>query len=130
MSEDNLKVLVADDEMHIRLIIKAYLAPYRVDVIEARDGKEVLQILRENNMDLVILDITMPLLGGQEVLNQMLLDERLAKIPVIVYTAGGFEKEVENRLKTSSAAFLEKSNIGDDLIPAVKDILGPRLEKK
>lgn len=125
-----MKVLVADDEMHIRLIIKAYLAPYRVDVIEARDGKEVLQILRENNMDLVILDITMPLLGGQEVLNQMLLDERLAKIPVIVYTAGGFEKEVENRLKTSSAAFLEKSNIGDDLIPAVKDILGPRLEKK
>lgn len=130
MDEDNLKILIADDEMHIRLIIKAYFAPYKVEVYEAKDGKETMGILKENNIHLLILDNAMPLMTGQEVINQMLLDDRLKKIPVITYTAGGFDRETENRLKASSTAFIEKANIGDDLLPTVKDILGHSLKKK
>ena len=130
MSLDKLKILIIDDEMHIRLIIRAYLAPFDVEVTETRDGREGLDLMRDKGaIDLVILDYAMPLMSGQEVLNEMLKDEKLRKIPVIVYTAGGFEKDVENRLKTSSTAFMEKSNLGDDLIPTIQEILGPRLKK-
>ena len=124
-----MKILIVDDETHIRLIIKAYLAPYKVEIIEARNGKEALEILREAPVDLVVLDYTMPVMSGQEVLNQMFLDEELNKIPVIIYTAGGFEEEIKHWLKTSSAAFIEKSNLVDDLIPTIKDIVGDRLLK-
>ncbi len=129
MEKDKLRILIVDDEVHARLIMKAYLSPYEVEVIEARDGKESLEILKNNDIDLVILDYTMPIMSGQEVINQMLSDENLKNVPVIVYTAGGFEKEIENQLKTFSTAFLEKSNLGDDLIPIIREILGPRLKK-
>ncbi len=129
MSEDKLKILIIDDEMHVRLIIKAYLSPYNVEIIEARDGKEGLDYLNKNKVDLVILDNTMPMMTGQELLDYMIEDKKLEKIPVIIYTAGGFEREVENRLKISSSSFLEKSNLGDDLIPAITEIVGNRLKK-
>lgn len=125
-----MKILIVDDEMHIRLIIKAYLSSYKVELIEARNGKEAVEILREMPVDLVILDYTMPVMSGQEVLNEMSLSEKLNKIPVIIYTAGGFEEEIEHWLKTSSAAYIEKSNLGSDLIPTVKDILGNQFIKQ
>ncbi|MFH1416631.1 MAG: response regulator [Elusimicrobiota bacterium] len=130
MGDDRLKILVVDDEMYVRLIVKAYLSPYKVEIIEAVDGKEGLDILREDyaEIDLVILDNTMPMMTGQEVLDEMNNDENLGKIPVIVYTAGGIGRDLEAHLKVSSSAFLEKSNLGDDLIPTIKGILGDRLE--
>jgi CheY-like chemotaxis protein len=129
MSGDRLSILIADDEMNLRVIIKAYLSEYDVDLVEARNGKEALDYVRKNPVDLMILDNGMPLMTGQEVLENMLKDPALEKIPVIVYTAGGMERHVENMLKTSATAFLEKSNLGDDLVPTIKKLLGPCLKK-
>ncbi len=127
MKKDKLKILIVDDSRLLRMITRAYLAPYEVDIIEASDGEKGLEILRKSNIDLVILDYTMPLMSGQEVLDQMILDKNLKNVPVIVYTTGSFEKEIENRLMTTSFAFVRKSNLGDDLIPTIKDILGKHL---
>lgn len=130
MSTEKLKILVVDDEIYARVLIKAYLAPYQVEIIEAKDGKEAMEILKADSVDLIILDYTMPVLNGLEVLNRMQLDKNLVKIPVVVYTAGGFEEEIERWLKTAAAAFVEKANLGEDLIPTLKDILGDRLKRK
>ncbi len=127
MKKNKLKILIVDDSRLLRMITRAYLAPYEVDIVEASDGEKGLEILKNNDIDLVILDYTMPLMSGQEVLDQMILDENLKNVPVIVYTTGAFEKEIENRLMTTSFAFVRKSNLGDDLIPTIKDILGKRL---
>jgi CheY-like chemotaxis protein len=129
MEQDKLKILVIDDEMHIRLIIRAYLAPYNTDIIEAKDGKEGLEIMRNTKVDLVIVDFAMPMMSGLEVIENMINDEQLSMLPVILYTAGGFEKEMENKMKRTATAFLEKTNLGHDLIPILTDILGDRLKK-
>lgn len=129
MEKDKLKILVVDDEMHVRIIIRAYFAPYDVEILEARDGQEGLDIMKKDDIDLVILDYTMPMMTGQEVLENMVSNQKLEKIPVVLYTAGGFDKEIENQLKSNATAFLEKSSLGDDLIPTVKEILGFRLQK-
>jgi len=130
MSDDRLTILLTDDEAHVRLIVKAYFAPYDVEILEARNGREALEVLRAHDIDLLVLDFTMPIMTGNEVLKQMSLDEKLDSIPVIVYTAGGFDSDMEKWLRKSSAAFLEKSNLGDELIPTVKEILGSRLKSK
>lgn len=130
MSEAIPTILIVDDEMHVRLVVKAYLAPYDVKIQEATNGKEGLEIMRAGGIDLVILDNNMPIMTGQEVLSHMVSEGGLKNIPIIMYTAGGFEKETENRLKSASSAFLEKTSLGDDLIPTIEEILGPRLIKK
>ncbi|MFC2048902.1 response regulator [Elusimicrobiota bacterium] len=130
MIDKKLNLLIADDEIYVRIIVKAYFAPYDLEIFEAKDGKEAMQILKSEEIDLLILDYLMPSVNGQEVINRMQLDEKLSKIPVILYSAGGYEEEIENWLKMSSMAYVEKTNIGEELLPTVKDILGSRLKSK
>jgi len=130
MENNKLRILLADDEVHIRLIAKAYFAPYDVEIIEASNGREALDILLENNIDLVILDYTMPIMNGYEVIEKMFENEKLKETPVIVYTAGGFDSGIEGRLRTHSAAFIEKANLGEELIPTVTHLVGRRFQKK
>ena len=125
-----MKILIIDDSRLCRAVLTAYLAPYDVDLAEAECGEEALQMLRDDKKDLVILDYGLPGISGKEVLDLILQDEDLEKVPVIVYTAGGFDKETENWLKSSSTLYLEKSNLGDDLIPAIESLFGDRLQLK
>jgi CheY-like chemotaxis protein len=127
--DNNLKILLVDDEKHVRMILSAYFSVYNVDILEAGNGEEALEIMQKNNVDLVILDYYMPKLGGGAVIKRMLDDERLSKIPLILYTVGKFPEEKDRWLKTSTHAFLNKANVGEDLIPTVKEILGKRLQQ-
>ncbi|MFC2061109.1 response regulator [Elusimicrobiota bacterium] len=129
MFKGKLRFLIADDQDLVRLMIKAYFKPYKVKMIEARNGKEAIKILKKRKIDMMILDYEMPELNGEQVLELMQNDKKLVDVPVILYTAGGLDEEKEKWLKTSTVAFIEKSNIGMDLISTVKDILGSRLEE-
>lgn len=65
------RVLVVDDEPHIRTVLRAYLEADGFDVSEASDGNEALAVLRSSNPDLVLLDVMMPGIDGLEVLRQL-----------------------------------------------------------
>ncbi|MFC2091704.1 response regulator [Elusimicrobiota bacterium] len=128
MKNERLKILLIDDEIDIRMILKAYLSPYHVEVIETDDGTEAIGILNEQDIDLIILDYYMPKMCGEEILVKMLDDKKLENIPVIMYTSGDFEDIKLRQLRHFTHAFLSKSSIGDDLIPTVREILGDRLQ--
>lgn len=130
MSEKKLKILVVDDEEYSRLLVKTHFALYEVEVVESKDGYAALEIMKNNDIDLLIVDYSMPMMTGLEILDQMMSNKKLEHIPAIVYTSGGFDKEIEDRLKTSSVAFLEKTVLGSELIPMVREIVGNRLKKK
>jgi len=125
-----MKILIVDDSRLCRAVLTAYLTPYKADLVEADSGERALEMLRDDKADLIILDYGLPGISGKEVLDLIIKDPDLEKIPVIVYTAGGFGKETENWLKASSTLYLEKSNLGDDLIPAIEGLFGDRLQLK
>jgi two-component system response regulator ResD len=124
---DDVKILIVDDRQHIRTITKIFLSPYNIVTSEAGNGLEAIDMMRENDYDLIILDFKMPKMTGQEVLDLMHQDSRLELIPVIVYTAGGFDENIERWLRSSSIAFMNKMNIGEELVPLITDILGDRI---
>jgi CheY-like chemotaxis protein len=127
---DKLNIVLADDEMHVRMIIKAYLSVYNVKLTDARNGKEALELIRKNpDTDLLIVDYSMPIMNGREVIGWLRGQPDFSHIPVIVYTAGGFSPGEEAEIKSSAEGYIEKSNIGEDLIPTIKDILGSRFKK-
>lgn len=79
-------ILVVEDESDVREILRAILTQSGYSVAEACDGQEALDMLAEMRFDLMILDLLMPRVNGEEVLHK--LDEgRLKTMPVIILTA-------------------------------------------
>ena len=79
------KILVADDEMSIRLLYSEELKEEGYDVVTASNGKEALEIVSREPLDLVILDIKMPEMSGIEVLRQ--IKEKFPNLPVLLSSA-------------------------------------------
>jgi len=80
-------VLVVDDERSIRLLCRVNLTASGIEVLEARDGREALEVVRESHPDLVLLDVMMPEVDGWTVARELARDERTRDIPIIFLTA-------------------------------------------
>jgi response regulator RpfG family c-di-GMP phosphodiesterase len=129
MSGSRLKVIIIDDEYAIRLIIRAYLAPYAVDVIDAKNGEEAFEIMERIVPELVIVDYNMPVMTGREVISRMCEDEKLRNVPIVMYTASNFDDSTLQSMKSMTTAFIQKTRLGDDLVPTLKSMFGDLLEK-
>ena len=101
------RILVIDDSRAVRSLVKMML-PESCQVLEARDGEEGLQRMREAPPELVILDFLMPILGGWEVLQAMQTDPALSRLPLVIMS--GRREEVIERCHEpfSRFAFLGK----------------------
>ena len=85
-------ILVVDDEVRMRKLIKDFLGAKGYSVIEAKDGEEALKIFEENSskIQLILLDVMMPKLDGWSVLRQI---RQTSKVPIIMLTARGEEQD-------------------------------------
>ncbi len=101
-------ILVVDDEPDVRMILEALLTQSGYSVSEARDGREALDILADKKFDLMILDLMMPRLSGEEVMEQLRLQERLKDMPVIMLTAKAQQKDVEKGYKEGASFYIVK----------------------
>jgi CheY-like chemotaxis protein len=110
------KILVADDEMAIRLLYSEELKEEGYEVYTAANGREALEIVEKMPLDLVILDIKMPEMDGIEALRQ--IKERKPDLPVLLSTAYGEYKQ--DFATWASDDYLVKSSDLEDLKSAVK----------
>jgi DNA-binding response OmpR family regulator len=81
------RVLVADDERAIRLLCRVNLAASGMDVLEAENGHNALEVARRERPDLVLLDVMMPDVDGWTVARELGADERTREIPIVFLTA-------------------------------------------
>ena len=81
------RVLVVDDERSIRMLCRVNLAASGIEVFEASDGRQGLELARKERPDLVLLDVMMPELDGWSVARELAADEETRDIPIIFLTA-------------------------------------------
>ena len=81
------RILIADDDLVSRGLIRDVLEPQGFEVIEASDGEEALSRILEAQPDLILVDIQMPRLGGYGVLQRLREDPRFRAIPVAAVSA-------------------------------------------
>lgn len=89
MSNTTLRVLAVDDDMINRKLIRSMLmkADNVSEVLEATNGMDALDILKKDtNIDIILLDIIMPIMGGIDFLKVARADDQMKKIPIIVLT--------------------------------------------
>ncbi len=102
-------VLVVDDDPDLRDIIRVVLGGAGFSVLDAKNGMEALRILETRPVDLIVLDIFMPELGGLDVLENMPLRHR--KIPVIAMSGGadrGVSEPLQRAQKLGASRVLPK----------------------
>lgn len=86
-----MKILVVDDEQRMRVLVKDFLVHSSYEVLEASNGQEALDVFFANtDIDLIILDIMMPILDGYEVLREI---RKESKVPVIMLSAKSEEQD-------------------------------------
>lgn len=105
-----LNVLIVDDSGVMRAMIKKTLQMTDIDfgnILEAKDGRQGLDMLKSQWMDLVLADINMPVMNGEEMINQMKDDLALKDVPVVVISTEGSETRIE-RLKGKGVKFIRK----------------------
>lgn len=87
LEEDRRSILVVDDDDAIRQMVGTLLADEGYQVEMAPNGEEAIKLIRQQQFDLVILDILMPVMDGWEVASRMLCEDETRDIPIIFLTA-------------------------------------------
>ena len=124
------RILVVDDEPHIRQILKFTLEKAAYQVFCAADGEEALEKMVEIKPNLVLLDVMMPRMDGFEVCRKMRQDFVLSQIPIIMLTAKGDLNEKVRGLEGGANDYLVKPYSNDELLLRVRNVLEWNIRQK
>ncbi len=83
------KILTVDDSKTVRIIVRKTFKSYDCEILEAGNGVEGLALAAKSMPDLILLDVTMPVMDGVEMLTKLKADPQLKGIPVMMLTAEG-----------------------------------------
>jgi len=109
LTNDNRRMLVADDDPAILRLITTILEKENFKVVMARDGREAYKILQSDpNFTAAILDVVMPHISGPELVRYMKSEERLKRIPVMMMTAEQDPKLSSDSFSAGAIVFLPK----------------------
>lgn len=117
-----IKILIADDHAIVREGLKQILAETSDMVVagEATNGHEVLEHVRREDWDLVLLDLAMPGKDGLETLKELKLEK--PKLPVLVLSIYPEEQYAVRLLKAGAAGYLTKESAPEELIAAIRKV--------
>ena len=120
-------VLIVDDSSSMRAIIKKIIRVSGFNIgecLEASDGRDALNILRNQWVDLVITDINMPNMNGLELISEIKKDKLLNTIPTVIVTTEGSEKIVQECMKMGASGYIKKPFQPEELKNVLNTIIG------
>lgn len=121
-----LNVLIVDDSKVMRSMVLKTMKMAQIplgDIIQAGNGKEGLDALSKNWIDLVLVDINMPVMNGEDMIRQMKTAPETADIPVVVISTEGSETRIA-RLKEMGAAFVHKPFAPEEIRDTIYALTG------
>lgn len=118
------QLLIVDDNQKFLAVLQEFLSEYDgINIARATSsGQEALEWAADNPPDLVIVDLWMPDMGGLELTRQV--KSRWPEIPVIVLTLFDSERHRQAAFDAGANAFVAKSRMDSDLLPAIRQLLG------
>ena len=120
---NKIRVLIADDHRLFAETLQALLATEeRVEVVgSARDGKEAVRLARKLRPDVILMDISMPVMDGFEATRRIRLDKQDAC--VLMLTGSNSRTDVDHARKAGAAGYVTKDRIAAELIDAIVEVV-------
>ena len=117
------KILVIEDEPEFRMALRMRLEANGYEVIEAEDGVVGLDMARNKNPDLIMLDIMLPKMDGYKVARLLKFDEKYRKIPIIMLTARAQQSDRETGMAVGGDAYLTKPYKPQEMLDLIAKFL-------
>lgn len=121
------KILIVDDEPHLRLLLEQTLEELEDDGVElltAENGEEALEAIKTERPNLVFLDVMMPKLNGFDVCNTVKNELQISEIYIIILTAKGQEFDKQKGQKVGVDMYMTKPFDPDEVLEKSLEILG------
>jgi two-component system chemotaxis response regulator CheY len=123
----SFNVLIVDDSSSMRAVIKKIIeiSGFKMDsCYEAMNGREALEVLGEDWVDVIISDINMPEVNGLELLDRLQTDSLMQKIPVIIVSTEGSEERIEAVMSKGAKGFMKKPFLPEEIRNVLYDVMG------
>jgi DNA-binding NarL/FixJ family response regulator len=119
-----IKVLLADDHSIVRAGLRRIVEESRdmQVVAEAADGREAVRLIRKSPPDVAVIDISMPVLDGLEVVN--ILRQEFANLPILVLTMHEEPQYLIRAIEAGAMGFITKQSAPDQLVEAIRRVHG------
>ena len=122
--EESKSILVADDSITSRILVKNILESSGYDVKTAVDGIDAYRALREESFHLVVSDVEMPRMDGFELTEKIRSDKKLSELPVILLTALSSQEDRERGIDVGASAYIVKSTFDQTgLLNVIKKLI-------
>ncbi|MFZ5906768.1 MAG: response regulator transcription factor [Nitrospirota bacterium] len=121
------KVLVVDDDPLIRLLLEEILSDFRtrgIQILSADNGRTALELIKQEEPDIIFLDVMLPQMNGFEVCNIIKNDLSLKHVYVIMLTAKGQEIDKKKAEEYGADYYITKPFTIQDVIKKVMEVLG------
>jgi CheY-like chemotaxis protein len=129
-SEERFQILIAEDSITQREILKDVLKEHNLSVTSAKNGKIAFQKLTEDKFDLVISDIDMPVMNGYEFCSAIKHDDKFSEIPVILLTSLSDTSNVALALQAGADNFITKPYDSEYLVSRIKQMIASGRKKQ
>lgn len=124
MGTDKKTILIVDDEEQYRHLFAVKLADEGFSILEAKDGKEGLQVALQKKPDLILLDLNMPVMDGMSMLRKLREDVWGKNAKVFILTNISNNEELAEAIKNKSFVYLVKADMSiEELVQKVKQNL-------
>jgi two-component system chemotaxis response regulator CheY len=123
-----LSVLIVDDSAVIRSVVKKSIAMSGLEVKEvheAASGREALEVLAGQWIDIVFADLNMPEMSGAELVQKMAEDNLLVSIPVVIVSSERNQSRIDELKRLGIRAYLRKPFRPESFRDVVSEVLGP-----
>lgn len=126
---DRPRVLLVDDYPDAREMYSEYLKFTGFEVIEASNGMEALQRAIEMCPDIILMDLSLPVMDGWEATRRLKADARTADIPVVALTGHALSGMSEGAQRAGCDAFVTKPCLPEDLVREIRQVLDARADR-
>lgn len=121
------RVLIVDDSSVMRAFIRRIITVSGMDgaeFLEAANGLEALEILRKEWVDVVLTDINMPTMDGEELVRRLEADAVLKSLPVVVVSTDGSERRIAQMQSLGARGYVKKPFLPETLRAELERVLG------
>jgi len=124
------KILIVDDEVNNRLLLEEILEDFKdqgVEVLQAGDGKQALDIIISESPDLIFLDIMMPTINGYEVCHIVKKELKLSDMYIVLLTAKGQAEDKHRGFDVMCDKYITKPFYFNEVLAIAESVLGLKI---